>query len=157
MTLYQDTDGDGNGNKVLGVVLTDANGQYGFSRLLLDDLDEDGSTLDTDYQYIIEVTDSQGVLTGYTPSPISATVVAVGDDSDNTSSVNYSRDHTGYEITLDSAGIDADYTADFGFLLLASIGDYIWNDANANGIQDAGEEGIDGTVTTVTVNLLDES
>ncbi|MBN1189258.1 MAG: hypothetical protein JXA46_05845 [Dehalococcoidales bacterium] len=32
---------------------------------------------------------------------------------------------------------------------LASIGDYVWEDANSDGIQDAGENGIDG----VTVNL----
>lgn len=31
-----------------------------------------------------------------------------------------------------------------------AIGDFVWNDTNANGIQDAGEPGIDG----VTVNLL---
>lgn len=34
---------------------------------------------------------------------------------------------------------------------LASIGDFVWHDLNGNGIQDAGEPGIDG----VTVNLYD--
>ncbi|NEO53300.1 MAG: Cys-Gln thioester bond-forming surface protein, partial [Okeania sp. SIO3B5] len=33
---------------------------------------------------------------------------------------------------------------------LAKLGDFVWDDLNANGIQDAGEEGIEG----VTVNLL---
>jgi LPXTG-site transpeptidase (sortase) family protein len=36
---------------------------------------------------------------------------------------------------------------------LAALGDYVWGDANANGIQDAGETGI----ANVTVRLLDEN
>lgn len=37
--------------------------------------------------------------------------------------------------------------------LLGSIGDYVWNDSNQNGIQDTGENGIPG----VTVRLLDNN
>ncbi len=37
--------------------------------------------------------------------------------------------------------------------LLGSIGDFVWNDANTNGVQDAGELGIAGVI----VNLLDGS
>jgi hypothetical protein len=36
---------------------------------------------------------------------------------------------------------------------LASLGDYVWYDVNMNGLQDAGESGLDG----VTVNLYDSS
>jgi protocatechuate 3,4-dioxygenase beta subunit len=42
-----------------------------------------------------------------------------------------------------------DMTWDAGLYQLASIGDFVWRDLNANGIQDAGESGIQG----VTVNL----
>ena len=42
-------------------------------------------------------------------------------------------------------------TVDFGFVKLASIGDYVWEDTNANGIQDADESGIAGA----KVELLD--
>ena len=46
---------------------------------------------------------------------------------------------------------------DFGYLApvtaTASLGDRVWNDANGNGIQDAGEAGING----VTVQLFDSS
>ncbi|WP_429885934.1 SdrD B-like domain-containing protein, partial [Geoalkalibacter halelectricus] len=44
-----------------------------------------------------------------------------------------------------------DLTIDFGYYLpcTGSIGDFVWNDLNQNGIQDAGEPGIAG----VTVNL----
>jgi hypothetical protein len=40
---------------------------------------------------------------------------------------------------------------DFGYRGTASIGDRLWNDANGNGVQDAGEAGINGA----TVQLLD--
>jgi hypothetical protein len=47
-----------------------------------------------------------------------------------------------------------DLTWDAGmYEIPASIGDFVWNDANANGIQESGEPGIDG----VTVNLYDVS
>ncbi len=40
-------------------------------------------------------------------------------------------------------------TLDFGFIRPATVGDRVWRDANSNGIQDAGEPGLDG----VTVRL----
>ena len=46
-----------------------------------------------------------------------------------------------------------DNTVDAGLLKPASLGDFVWNDADGNGIQDAGELGVDG----VTVHLLDGS
>ncbi len=46
---------------------------------------------------------------------------------------------------------ETDLTFDAGMYLPASIGDVVWIDADADGIQDGGEVGLDG----VTVNLLD--
>jgi len=43
-------------------------------------------------------------------------------------------------------------TIDFGFLKYGSVGDYVWNDLDADGIQDSGEKGIGG----VTVGLYDD-
>ncbi|MEZ4910060.1 MAG: SdrD B-like domain-containing protein [Saprospiraceae bacterium] len=42
---------------------------------------------------------------------------------------------------------------DAGAYLPASIGDFVWNDVNKNGFQDAGEPGMEG----VTVNLFNQS
>jgi len=42
---------------------------------------------------------------------------------------------------------------DFGYRGTASVGDRVWNDANGNGTQDAGEAGING----LTVELLDNA
>ena len=52
---------------------------------------------------------------------------------------------------LQSGG--SDQTIDFGFYQPVSIGNFVWNDLNRNGIQETGEPGIAG----VTVNLLDSS
>ncbi|WP_167546893.1 SdrD B-like domain-containing protein [Stieleria maiorica] len=46
---------------------------------------------------------------------------------------------------------DNDPTLDAGFYNLASLGDFVWHDLDADGIQDAGEPGIPG----VQVNLKD--
>ena len=41
-------------------------------------------------------------------------------------------------------------TLDAGLLRKASLGDYVWLDENANGVQDAGENGISGVTVTLT-------
>ena len=38
---------------------------------------------------------------------------------------------------------------DFGFFSYASIGDFVWNDTNANGIQDSGETGLAGVLVSL--------
>lgn len=52
-------------------------------------------------------------------------------------------------VTLNSG--DNNLTIDFGFTLSrASLGDFVWHDLNADGIQDAGEPGIAGTTVTLS-------
>ena len=50
--------------------------------------------------------------------------------------------------TLPGGG--SDQTVDFGYYKPVTIGDYVWNDANGNGIQDVGETGIAGVTLTLT-------
>jgi uncharacterized repeat protein (TIGR01451 family)/fimbrial isopeptide formation D2 family protein len=50
-------------------------------------------------------------------------------------------------VTLSSGQARTD--VDFGYRGTASIGDRVWNDANANGIQDAGETGVSGIVVAL--------
>ncbi len=51
-------------------------------------------------------------------------------------------------VTTGSAGaVDANY--DIGFYPAATIGDYVWADANRNGIQDSGESGINGVMVHI--------
>ncbi len=57
------------------------------------------------------------------------------------------------DVSSDPIDVVAGPTASlaFGFAAAGSIGDRVWNDQNANGVQDAGEPGLAG----VTVRLLD--
>ena len=56
---------------------------------------------------------------------------------------------TGRTITTTLVSGENDLTWDAGLHQLASLGDFVWNDLNANGNQDGTEVGVDG----VTVNL----
>ncbi|MCI5225028.1 MAG: hypothetical protein D3924_20765, partial [Candidatus Electrothrix sp. AR4] len=81
--------------------------------------------------YIVDVTDTGTMLTGSTltggTDPVAVTGLTAGQDYND---------------------------ADFGYQQTdASIGDLIWNDLNGDGIQDAGETGIDG----VTVDLYQDT
>src|SRR5436853_227461 len=44
----------------------------------------------------------------------------------------------------------SDQTVDFGFYQPVSVGDFVWNDLNGNGVQDAGEPGINGVTLALT-------
>ena len=49
--------------------------------------------------------------------------------------------------TLTAGG--SDLTLDFGFYQPVSIGDFVWQDVNGNGVQDAGEPGLAGVTLTL--------
>ena len=51
-------------------------------------------------------------------------------------------------VSLDSGDVATGYT--FGELPPASLGNFVWNDLNGNGIQDASEPGIGGVTVTLT-------
>lgn len=56
-------------------------------------------------------------------------------------------------IGVDDDGTDGNNTVDFGFFQPVNLGNFVWFDANGNGIQDVGENGL----ATATVELLDTS
>jgi LPXTG-site transpeptidase (sortase) family protein len=79
---------------------------------------------------------------GYTISPQNQGGDVAKDSDANTT--------TGITATTTLTAGENDLTWDAGIHQpLASLGDFVWNDLNANGIQDSGETGING----VTVNL----
>ena len=120
------------GNPV-GPQTTDASGFYLFPNLPL---------LTTgSYTVTIDQTASAAALAGLTP-----TTAGVGTNRSVDSSTN-SASSTG--LTVDG---DKDLTLDFGFVVQpVSIGDYVWLDTNRDGLQTAGEPG----VNDVTVTLKD--
>ncbi|MGE3807200.1 MAG: SdrD B-like domain-containing protein, partial [Gemmataceae bacterium] len=51
-------------------------------------------------------------------------------------------------IPLDSNAAATDYN--FGELLPATIGDFVWHDRNGNGVQDSGEPGLEGVIVSLS-------
>ena len=71
---------------------------------------------------------------------------AVDSDGDRVTGITRS---TGF---LDGSGLDTDdLDLDLGAYLPATLGDRVWEDRNANGVQDAGEPGVAG----ITMRLVD--
>ncbi len=122
---------DGSTNKVLASTITDGYGNYKFSNL-------ETSISGVDYQVRFSL------APGYRFSPSAGAVTsAVNSDA------NVLTGRTG-TITLTNAVPNVTY-ADAGmyYTQTARLGDFVWNDMNKDGIQDAGEPGIAG----VTVML----
>jgi protocatechuate 3,4-dioxygenase beta subunit len=111
-------------------VVTDKNGAYLFDGLAA------GS-------YKVEVTKADGWFFTKTGGGTDAT------DSDFT--LTASGANTGRTSTITLATGQNDLNEDAGLYRKASIGDKVWRDANHNGIQDTGEEGIGG----ISVSLFD--
>ena len=142
--VFEDTNGNG---------IQDA-GEPGILGVPVSLLDCDGNelaTATTDSSGFYEFTNltpgcyqvAFGTPDGYTPSPANQG----GDDTIDSDAVN------GVTGPIDLESGENDPTNDAGFVPvpLAGLGDFVFEDLNADGIQDAGEPGIEG----VTVNLLD--
>ena len=114
---------------------TDANGNYLFTNL-------------TPGTYSIQF-DKTTLPTGY----VFTTQNAAGSTVANDSNANTSTGKTTTTV-LTSGQSDKSWDAGiFNNVTKATIGDFVWDDTNGNGIQDAGEKGISG----VSVKLLDST
>ncbi|MBW4616798.1 MAG: carboxypeptidase regulatory-like domain-containing protein [Desmonostoc vinosum HA7617-LM4] len=110
---------------VIATTSTNANGGYSFSGL-------------TPGNYQVKFT---------SPTGYSFSTANVGDDSKDSDA----NSTTGLTQTVTLTSGEFNGTLDAGLVQLASLGNFVFEDKNANGIQDAGEAGIANT----TVNLLD--
>ncbi|MBL9137959.1 MAG: hypothetical protein JNK85_18985, partial [Verrucomicrobiales bacterium] len=84
-----------------------------------------------------------GLPSGFVFSPSTASAVSDSGDSDATATTGKTD-----VIALVAGANDTNWDA--GIFQRATVGDLVWNDANANGIQEGGEAGVDG----VTVELF---
>ncbi len=126
--LYADTNSDGTPDGAsIATTVTSGNGDYSFTGLVPGN-------------YIVEFT----TPAGYT---LTLQTNTVGDDALD-SDANVTTGRTG---TINLGNGEYDPTNDAGLYQFASIGDTIWFDANANGLQEIGEPGLSG----VQVTLLD--
>ena len=104
---------------------------------LLDDMGNVVATATTDANGFYEFVD-------LVPGTYTVEVPAAGPDSEAPT--------TPISLTTTLASGDYDPTLDFGYEpVLGSLGDFVWEDFDADGIQDAGEPGIQG----VSVELFD--
>lgn len=127
-----------NSNNLIASTVTDAYGLYKFSKLPV-------SAAGTNYQVRFSLP------SGYAFTTLNAD--AAGVSGANNSDANVTTGRTG-NVTLTFAAPDVTYV-DAGAVITQPnrIGDFVWNDLNKNGIQDAGEPGIAG----VTVTLYDNT
>jgi len=127
--LYLDANGNGlvdPGERLIGSTVTTNGGGYLFTDLPADNV-----------SYVVDVTDTEGVLDGHWHSRGTP-------GADNNSQTD------GYGVTLTSTVPD-NTTADFGYYTEpASLGNRVWFDVDADGVQDAGES---TGMTNVTVYL----
>ncbi len=115
---------DANGD-IVATTTTDGSGNYSFTGL------PDGT-------YRVDVTDDADILVGYWKS------TAQTPGADNNSQVDP------YTVTV--SGGQTNTTGDFGYYLYpAALGNFVWQDLDKDGLQDAGEPGISGTPVTLTI------
>eukprot|EP01125_Pyxidicula_operculata_P005028 TRINITY_DN1851_c0_g1_i10.p1 TRINITY_DN1851_c0_g1~~TRINITY_DN1851_c0_g1_i10.p1 ORF type:complete len:5571 (-),score=1863.18 TRINITY_DN1851_c0_g1_i10:137-16849(-) len=128
---------------LVSTTTSDTNGKYLFNDNVVQP--------NTQYQVRIDLNNpfNQQILSGATL----ATTSAPGSTTDNDSNgVLFTNPTTGAQSVVGnvSLGTTPVNNVDFGFVAPIVIGDYVWSDANRNGIQDAGEMGIAG----VSVQLV---
>ena len=114
---------------------TDANGNYTFNRLPLGDYKvevvPDHATVDGENVSLSDYTQTYGYQTSTKRSEAGKGKLTTPTISLTTSNANVSK-------------------VDFGFVKPASVGNFVWFDANKDGVQDADEVGVAGVTVTLT-------
>ncbi|WP_348697802.1 SdrD B-like domain-containing protein [Duganella fentianensis] len=119
---------DASGNPTGASAITDGNGSYSFTNLKPGtySVQFDTSTLPANYVLTNAHAGSNG---------------AIDSDANRVTGVTQ-------QVTLNSG--DSNQDLDAGIVALpATIGDRVWLDTNGNGVQDGGEQGVDGVVVTL--------
>ncbi|MBK8952960.1 MAG: carboxypeptidase regulatory-like domain-containing protein [Chitinophagaceae bacterium] len=142
--LYKDVDGNNIPDGAAAATTTTvAGGAYNFSGL-------------TPGNYIVGITAPAGYAMGYTTT--SSLLPNNDDNTDNNGITIIGTEITSNLITLaalsepttDGDGSNGNLTLDFGLKGTGIIGDFVWNDLDGDGFQDAGEPGIGGATVTLT-------
>ena len=144
LRLYVDSNTNGRydaGDRCIAATETDPSGEFLFSNLPT--TDRGGNPM----RYLVVVTDENEIINDYWHSIGTA-------EADNNSQTD-----DGYLVILDAnSGILNNTTADMGYYDdPGAVGNFVWNDLNRNGLQDAGEPGMTGIAVTLNVTYPDGS
>jgi choice-of-anchor A domain-containing protein len=142
--LYLDANADNTPDgAALATTLTGSDGSYYFHTL-------------TAGNYIVGIT----LPTGYTATTTTANSSNPNSNTDSDNNgvstvlgevrTNYITLSFGAEPTDLGDGLNVNYTLDIGLKGTSSIGDYVWNDLDKDGIQDASEPGLKNVTVTLT-------
>ncbi|MEM7194885.1 MAG: SdrD B-like domain-containing protein, partial [Pseudomonadota bacterium] len=145
------------GTETVLTTVTDPGGVYNFGNLLLDE-DFNGDTSDgTDeptFEVVVNPATEPDYLDGIYdnhPEGDTDTTTVGGNVTDEDDQDKGGDDPTGEPGFPPQGSIDS--TNDFGYQPLASIGNYVWQDLDMDGVQDANEDGIPNVVVTLTPPL----
>ena len=128
------TEGDGDG--VTLTTVTDATGFYEFTGLVPGDYE-------VTFPTTTDVNGATAKLTDEDNTGANTDATDVNNDSD-------ANEGSGLTETVTLVSGENDPRLDAGYYVPASIGDYVWEDVNGNGIQDDGSTGIEGAIVTLT-------
>jgi protocatechuate 3,4-dioxygenase beta subunit len=152
---------------LVGTAVTDADGQYLFSSLVVEPSDGGaspdsvGGGLLAGESYTIRLDESADYAQGGPLAPYYPTVADA--TASDPSAMSDAVDSDGTLVGTGTYGVDLfptimvsamepgvnDHTFDFGFIPLVAVGDKVWVDNNGNGIQDPSEGPIPGTVVSL--------
>ncbi len=154
--LYRDLNGNGvvdPGEPLIGRTKTASDGTYLFGNLPI----VGNGDADPQAEYVVDVTDEAGILSGYWHSLSASQDPSTGISGDTAEDAadNSKSDPFAVEIGSGAANSQPEpnnLNVDFGYYVEpAATGNYVWMDENRNGIQDTNEVKIDGVVVTLTI------
>ncbi len=147
------------GTTLLGTAVTNSQGQYYFSSNLTEAAagngDHLGGGLTAGQSYKIRLDKAEdyvsgGPLFGYQLTQATATSPATSLDTSVDSNATTVNSYPEAAVSMVLPGVN-DHTYDFGFIPpKVSVGNFVWIDSDADGIQDQGEPGLAGAILTLT-------
>ena len=148
------------GTTLLGTAVTDAQGQYYFSSNLTEAAagngDHLGGGLTAGQSYKIRLDRPEdyaagGPLSGYQLTQATATSPATSLDTSVDSNATTVSNYPEIAVAAVLVGVN-NHTYDVGFVQApkVSVGNFVWIDSDADGIQDQGEPGLAGAILTLT-------
>ncbi len=135
LILFEDTNGNGNADGGEELPLSsESGGLYTFDNITV-----------TGNEFILRLNDQSP---NYFVTTVAPSGAPLGTDGDN--DLDFSNWETDAFTLVDGT---TESNVDIGLLIPSTIGDFVWEDTNGNGILDGGEPGIDWVAEGININL----